>query len=305
MRKIKSLIAALLVVVFVVTMLPTNTYAADIPVPEMPVQKLNNKKVFSLLRSSVSSSTIQKNKNYNRVLQKLPQYVYNQNRVDLNVGDCKFKNVGCELAACYNATIELSPLSLRADRKLRLADYIYYAEANKYTMSFNSSNSTALAKELLNTYFNTWSVYIARILLGDSMIGAIVSLMSSSYGFNKAACFGTDPYAIPDILNKGGVIKVTNTFNSYNSMLECVNANLHYSKPKKVYILSYWNYPTLNECFAHESGFHTICFYTTGGQIYTLNNNYNSPNSTETVKSFERIMGNQKRFIVGYCVTLK
>ena len=105
MNKFKSIFAAVLCFILVIASIPTSASASSDYLPMMPVEKLNNKYVFSKLRTSVSSSVNSRNYSKNKANNNINLFVYDQDNVNMMVGESPFSEVVCEIAACFNATV--------------------------------------------------------------------------------------------------------------------------------------------------------------------------------------------------------
>lgn len=270
-----------LMMVFVLifsTNVGTSKAEAAIKVNSIPRTVL--KAAFVALRGSVSSTTTNVNykANCTGFFNNIFSFVYDQNKLHNKVwvGSCSFKEVGCELAACYNAIYKLVG-SVTAGG---LPEIIKIAESKKYTMS--------LSKEAIKKI--------------ASLAGVSASDIKE---YSKPSSFGTDPFTIPSILSARGYVKAKTTFNSYSSMNTSVK-NAISKKESHVYIVSYWNYDTLEECLNAGSGFHTVCFYTENGRIFDLNNSNLYTTKAREVASFNQVIKNNSgHFIVGYEIVKK
>ena len=303
MRRIKSLFFLLLCAVLVMTSIPKKASAFD---DSLPVGKVRNQKVFSILRNGVPSSTTTKNYNNNKKATFSSDYVLNQNWINMKVGGSTFAGVGCELAACYNASVVLSKENNKTINKNWLANYIKIAEEKGYTMTLTSGKLSRLADELIVPYTDSkkekYFYYFLKIMLPRSYVIEILKL--ANVNLTYLAGFGTDPFAIPEILKKGGVAKVGSTFTTYSTFNRSI-ATARNNKATVVYIISYWNESSLIDCLKGRTGFHTICVYTKGGKLYSLNEKANS-NCIDTPPSVPGIMDNDtSRFIVGYSINLQ
>ena len=318
MKKKKLLFLSLFCCLFIALGLSTKVYAFD---GDLPVSKIKNKELFKILRTTTPYSKSESNYRFNTVSYRIPTYVYNQHNVELKVGEVYFAGVGCELAACYNASEMLDdPVAVRERKKInRLPNYIKIAEQNKYLMALNKSQVSSAAYSLLKSYSTSvierlglalakgvLSIPFPRNRLAPiDILNTVLSYYTTS--FSKVGSFGTDPYAIPDILKKGGLCKAEYTYDQFYRMNLAVN-NSKANKFKTVYIVSYWNYDTLLECLNHGSGFHTVCFYTENGKIYSFNNK--PEYSAYDLKVYEeqnlsKLIEKEDRFIVGYQIVLQ
>ena len=302
MKKIKVLICVILCCAITISAGFDNTYAYD---DSLPVFSLNNKDVFYYLRTAVPQKTINSNYSYNNVYSRIPAYVYDQDTVNLKVGTSKFKDVGCEIAACYNATALLVDADSQRNKRYLyyLPKYIKIAEENKFTMSLSSKDIRTVIKKILLSYCDSKAEKFAFSYLISLFPKGYVRLAArlADEDLSKLAGFGTDPFTIPKILEKGGLCKVSGTFTSYNTLQRSVGAALKGSSTT-IYIISYWNRDTLPECLEDKTGFHTICFYVLGGKIYTYNNNPGVTNRAVKEDNLQEIMGGTNRFIVGYTI---
>ena len=303
MRRLKSLFLLLLCAVLVVTSIPKKASAFD---ESLPVSRVNNKKVFSILRNTIPTGIIKTNYNNNLKKSFSSDYVLNQDWINMKVGSSKFGDVGCELAACYNASVVLSIEKNRTIDKKWLAKYIKIAEENGYTMNLSKEEYSKLADEIILPYTDRnvekFIYYFVRIMLPRDFVTKILEIATIKY--NVYSAFGTDAFAIPDILRKGGIIKVGSTFTTFSTFNRSI-ATARNNKATAVYIISYWNESSLVNCLKNGTGFHTICVYTQGGKIYSLNEKALS-NCIDTPQSVAGIMDNDTgRFIVGYSVSLQ
>ncbi len=226
------------------------------------------KSTFKLLRKTVSSSTSKANYTYNKrnFSSCVSSYVFSQDAIGskLYVGVSKFSEVGCELAACYNAIYRLTGSKAKGD----LPYLIKIAEEKGYTM--------ALAHDAI------------RIIL------EITKKADDYKQYRTAGAFGTDPFAIPSILNAAVYAKVKTTYSGFSSMDKAVKAAIK-SKENHVYIVSFWNSGVVDD------GVHTVCFYTENGHLYDLNNSNRIKTAARELVSLSQIIGNSSnRFIVGY-----
>ena len=259
----------------------------------IPVEVLPNKTLFNILRCSVKTSITDQNYKANNkgFFNTIGSYVYSQEKLrgKMWVGLKSFADVGCELAACYNATYRLTG-SVTAGA---LPELIKIAEKKGHTMAITSS---AINK------VSAIAGYVGGVVLGIAVKVLLTEKLADYSQYSFASSFGTDPYAIPSILNARGYVKAKDPLN-YSKMNTAVN-NAKNNKEKRVFIVSFWNYSTLNACMKGKSGFHTVCFYTENGNIYDLNNGYSS--SPRPVTNLSQIIGGySSRFIVGYEIVKK
>lgn len=310
MTKFKSFVALVLCFVIVSASIPQKAsagvfdpYLVD---KTMYVNKLNNKTLFSKLQTYPAIYISNENYRSNK-LKNNPIYVYEQDNVDLRVGESKFCDVGCEIAACYNATNLLEDPAIVNARKTvyLLPEYIKTAEQSGSTMSINDNNIKSVLKYLAEVYDTSAQCAYDKTLFTLATVNTIFNKLNSQFGdvskYKKASSFGTDPYKIPYILSSKGKVKASNAY-SYGDLNMSVNAALNIDKSFKVYIVSFWNYNTLNKCFDHGVGFHTICFYTKNGKLYSLNNSKNSSGAALETSLYSMI-GGSANYIVGYCIT--
>ena len=162
-------------------------------------------------------------------------YIYNQNSCpQFLIGNSTMANVGCEIAAVYNA-IKLRGLTVYCSNIIRTF------EKDNYLMT---------------------------------------------YGY-----LGSDPYAIGDYFDNNMAYSLTE-YTDYDTFNDYIADNI---STYNVYIVSYWNDDTISQ------GLHTVCFYTSGGNIYGYNIEWNAVGIT-THESLLSFIEASDRFIVGYFV---
>lgn len=310
MTKFKSIVALVLCFVIVSASIPQKASAGifDPYLLEktMYVKKLNNKTLFSKLQTYPAIYI--SNENYrSNILKNNPIFIYEQDNVNLRVGESKFSDVGCEIAACYNATNLLEdPAKVNARKTVYLLPaYIKRAELSGSTMSINDNNIKSVLNYLADVYDSSGERKYDKVLFGIATPKMIFDSLNAEFGdvskYKNKSSFGTDPYKIPYILSSEGIVKALNAY-SYGDLNMSVNAALNIDKSFKVYIVSFWNYDTLNKCLDRGVGFHTICFYTKNGKLYSLNNAKNSSGPALETSLYSMIGGSEK-YIVGYCIT--
>lgn len=270
MKKSMLRILLSLALVFAVSAFAPKAYAGIIS-----VSGLNNKSLFEKGRVSVSTSTTNSNYKNNKNYDSSFSYIYSQNGQvgnKVKVGTVGFSNVGCEIAAMYNATMKLTGNYSKAG----LSELIKLAETKKYLMGPKLTVST----------------------------GNSVPLTISVPGY-----FGTDPFYIPNILSARGYVTAARTFTSFNDMNNSI-VQAKANKYKKVYIVSSWNYDTVSDCVLNGSGFHTVCCYTENGNFYSFNNGWGSERVPHNEGSLGYLIAGSSsskapgRFIVGYEIML-
>ncbi len=307
--KKKLFILPLLCCIFIVSSFYTKASAYD---TNLPVSKLNCKAFFKLLRTPTPKNVTNSNYSYNTVSSRIPTYVYYQKNVDLKMGEATIKSNGCGMAACYNASNLLDDqTAVRERRKInRLPNYIKIAEQNGYFLSIQEKKIPDLASILIQSYgSNTLEKYYINVLirfigsLGSPSANEIASKFITSYAkkYTKVGSLGTDPYAIPDILKKGNLVKASSPL-SYADLNMMVNTALTRDKSFKVFIVCFWNCDTLKECLDQGTSAHFICFYTKNGSLYSYNNGHNT-NAPYQETSLYSMIGGSNRYIVGYCIT--
>lgn len=243
MKRITSKVLSIVLIIAICTSMSLSVSAqapledvnnpADELTPQGEEFVVYNAAWFYLLRTGYARYEQHYTANY--ALESGMGYIYNQNTCpQFAIGDAQMADVGCEIAAVYNA-IKLRGLTVFCSSIIR---------------SFEKDNY----------------------------------LMARGY-------LGSDPYAIGDYFANNIAYQPTE-YTDYETFDDYITENI---SDFNVYIVSYWN----NSDTIME-GLHTVCFYSSGGNLYVYNL-YSNSTGVATKTSLSSFVDSDA-FIVGYFV---